>query len=149
MTKQEKAKDSRLRREYQITLEEWNKVYEYQGRCCAICTRSKGTSGKPLLMATDHCHFFGNLRGILCVTCNKGLGIFRDNLDNMKNAVLYLEHNPVTEALGKEMLTAPGRVGSKKRNKLLAAFRAARTNNDNEVARPKKKSKQRNTRRTK
>jgi hypothetical protein len=126
MTAQERAKDTRLRREFHTNLEEWNRVYEYQGRCCAICKRSVNKKGMKLILATDHCHTSGLLRGLLCWQCNKAIAIFNDNLDRLRNAVLYFEHNPYTVALGKEVFTAPGRVGTKARIKQLAVFNAAR-----------------------
>ena len=38
----------------------------------------------------DHCHNTGKYRGLLCVTCNTGLGAFKDNVDLMQKAIEYL-----------------------------------------------------------
>jgi len=55
---------------------------------CAIChivlTRKT--------MAADHCHETGKLRGVLCMVCNSGLGMFQDNPTLLRQAVIYLEH---------------------------------------------------------
>jgi len=126
MNAREKAKDTRLKREYHVTLEEWTKVYEYQGRKCAICKRSLNKKGKKLILSTDHCHKTGILRGLLCWQCNKAIAIFQDSLERLRNAVTYFEHNPFTVVLGREVFTAPGRVGTKARKKILAKFNMAR-----------------------
>ncbi|WP_407664890.1 endonuclease domain-containing protein [Micromonospora tarensis] len=39
----------------------------------------------------DHCHTSKDVRGVLCRTCNTGLGMFRDNTALLQAAVRYLE----------------------------------------------------------
>lgn len=41
----------------------------------------------------DHDHETNKVRGLLCSTCNIGLGLFRDNIKNLKSAIEYLTHN--------------------------------------------------------
>jgi hypothetical protein len=149
VTKQEKAKDARLKREYHVTLEEWNAVLKWQRGKCAICRRSHGKAGQKLTFSTDHCHKTGLLRGLLCWQCNKAIGVFQDSIDSLRNAVLYFEHNPFTVVLGEPRYTAPGEIGAKKRKKQLAVFNAARGISDNKVERHKAKSKQRRVSSTK
>ena len=53
--------------------------------CCDIC-------GKAYVKAdVDHCHTTGKFRGLLCGECNKGLGLFYDNIDTLNRAIKYLE----------------------------------------------------------
>ena len=113
----ERVKDARLRREYGITLPEYNRVIRGQGGCCAICKRLVKEFKNAL--AVDHSHSLGTVRGLLCWNCNKALGVFRDDIERIKAAVVYLANPPVTEILGRTVVTAPGKVGSKKRRKLL------------------------------
>lgn len=121
MTKAEKAKDARLRREYHITLAEYKKVLKHQGNCCAICKRN--VSEFKYALAVDHCHTEpAHVRGLLCWGCNKAVAVFRDSIAKLVATVEYLTNHPVTIALGREVITAPGRVGTKKRAKLLKAM---------------------------
>ena len=39
----------------------------------------------------DHCHKTGKIRGLLCDTCNRALGLFKDDIQMLKNSVAYLE----------------------------------------------------------
>lgn len=38
----------------------------------------------------DHCHTTGEVRGVLCRQCNQALGLFKDNLETLENAIIYL-----------------------------------------------------------
>ncbi|SPL97795.1 Phage endonuclease VII [[Actinomadura] parvosata subsp. kistnae] len=55
-----------------------------QGGLCAICRVVPGTF-------VDHCHATGQVRGVLCFTCNNGLGHFADNAVVLELAALYPE----------------------------------------------------------
>lgn len=78
-------------RKYGITLEEYNKIFEKQNGCCAICRQHQSELKKKL--AIDRNHNTGEVRGLLCDNCNHGLGMFHtDNgIDLLKKAIKYLE----------------------------------------------------------
>jgi recombination endonuclease VII len=59
-----------------------------QGGVCKIC-KQPPKDGKRL--HTDHCHKSGRIRGLLCETCNWGLGHFKDNPELLRKAAEYLE----------------------------------------------------------
>jgi len=70
---------------------------EQNGRC-AICP-SAGDLTRQRPLDTDHNHYGGRLRGLLCPPCNRGLGLFDENPHTLQKAVLYLEKSHgLTEA---------------------------------------------------
>jgi hypothetical protein len=72
---------------YGITQEQYDALFAAQGSVCAICKAdTPGARG----WHTDHCHETGTVRGILCHSCNVGLGHFRDNLASLTRAIEYL-----------------------------------------------------------
>lgn len=78
-----------LQRLYGISLEEYEKMFYEQGRCCAICRRAADDFDRDL--AVDHDHNTGKVRGLLCPDCNRGLGGFNDDIELIRKALRYLE----------------------------------------------------------
>ena len=67
-----------------------------QGGVCAICKKpekSKWNTEQPMLLAVDHDHETGRVRGLLCNNCNTGLGKFMDDPDLLSSAIEYLRTN--------------------------------------------------------
>lgn len=58
---------------YNITLEDYDTLFQLQGGVCAICGKPE-TSAKVSNLAVDHNHINGSIRGLLCNKCNRGLG---------------------------------------------------------------------------
>lgn len=87
-------RNTRLKREYGITLEDYNKMLEDQNGVCSICKKSETSihekTNKLRNLAVDHCHETGKVRGLLCSKCNRGLGYFKDNVMNLIKAAKYL-----------------------------------------------------------
>lgn len=80
-------------KKYGITREEFNALWLAQGRKCGMCRVYVTRYGKPNranAACVDHNHKTGEIRGILCSTCNKGLGLIGDKKSNAVNAVKYL-----------------------------------------------------------
>lgn len=71
---------------YGITYDTWLSIIEDQGYRCKICA----VTLDPANWATDHCHTTGEVRGILCLHCNWGLGQFRDDPNRLISAIGYL-----------------------------------------------------------
>jgi len=78
-------------RMYKITPEEYDNLY-LNKKCC-ICGNSEqiGVYGKVKELAVDHCHTTGKVRGLLCQSCNVGLGAFKDNTEFLQKAITYLK----------------------------------------------------------
>lgn len=47
---------------------------------------------KKLLEVLEY-HTTGNIRGLLCNTCNRALGMFKDDINILHNAIIYLQNN--------------------------------------------------------
>lgn len=75
-----------LYRRHGITHEEYVKMWEYQHGCCAIC----GVDFKEEKSVIDHDHETGEVRGLLCNGCNRGIGFFMDNPQSLERAIEYL-----------------------------------------------------------
>ena len=73
----------RMRR-YRCTDEEYEELFRRQNGKCAIC----GMEVEKLVI--DHDHKTGKIRGLLCDSCNWGLGHFKDNPEYLRNAIDYL-----------------------------------------------------------
>jgi hypothetical protein len=78
-----------LVKSYGITLDDKRQMLIQQGGKCAICGNKLSAYGRG--SAVDHCHDTGNIRGVLCANCNKGLGCFKDDVSRLANAIQYLE----------------------------------------------------------
>lgn len=83
-------RDTMLRNNYGMSLDDYYQKYVSQDGKCAICGEKKPSSGRDGL-AVDHCHTKGHVRGLLCIHCNHGLGKFKDNPDLLQKAIEYLK----------------------------------------------------------
>lgn len=83
-----------LWKNYQLTADEFNKMWQAQDGKCLICKVELMPRGrKKNSAAVDHNHQTGAVRGLLCRLCNHGLGAFRDNPNILQSAAKYLEDN--------------------------------------------------------
>lgn len=87
-------RDCQLKREFGITLEDYNTRLKEQNFVCKICSEPEITkhhvSGKLKSLAIDHCHKTGKIRGILCQRCNRVLGKIKDSVDILDKMKAYL-----------------------------------------------------------
>ena len=83
---------SKLKRAYGITPLQYDEMFEAQNKSCAICGTKK-PGGRTKLFFIDHCHSTGKVRGLLCMRCNTGLGLFMDSKKFLANAISYLKEN--------------------------------------------------------
>lgn len=89
-TKRREA-NANLKRNYGITVNEYDEVLSAQGGVCAICgTDSPRGKGR---FSVDHDHDTGQVRGLLCTCCNTGIGMFEDSVANLASAINYLNRH--------------------------------------------------------
>jgi RNase P subunit RPR2 len=63
------------------------------GGRCEICGTSDRQNGR--LLAVDHCHDTGKLRGLLCSNCNTVLGLAKEQPAILLRAAEYLREHAV------------------------------------------------------
>ncbi len=87
-----RMKDYDLKRQYGIDLNEYERLFSLQFGKCAICEKHISEINKKHKkhLCVDHCHDTKIVRGLLCDKCNRGLGLFNDNIDMLKKAINYL-----------------------------------------------------------
>ena len=68
---------------YNLSLEDYDNLKDRQNGECAIC-------GQKNNLVVDHCHTTGNVRGLLCQKCNKGIGMLGDTKESLEKAFKYL-----------------------------------------------------------
>jgi hypothetical protein len=89
----DKVKSYDLKRKFNITLHDYERLFQQQNYVCAICQqpeRSLDKDGGPRRMPVDHCHTTGKVRGLLCTSCNRALGMFKDDPKILQKAIDYL-----------------------------------------------------------
>ena len=71
-------------RNYGLSEEHFRVLLESQNYECAIC-------GKPdRSLVVDHNHTTGKVRGLLCNSCNTGIGLLQDSVEVLRRAEGYL-----------------------------------------------------------
>lgn len=81
------ARKRSLERRYGLSLSDFEMLSNHQAGKCAICEMFP-SSGR---LVVDHCHTTNVVRGLLCNTCNIGLGAFKESLFNLSKAAEYLK----------------------------------------------------------
>lgn len=85
-----------LRREYGLTRDEFDLLFEQQEGLCAVCStlmcRCKTKCSKKAVVDHDHTKAGReSVRGLVCDACNVGMGRFRDEPRLLRNAATYLD----------------------------------------------------------
>jgi hypothetical protein len=79
---------------YGLTPATYLAIHDIQDGLCAICGKPEtkiGRGGEVKRLAVDHDHQTGQVRGLLCNTCNIGVGHFLDDPALMRTAADYIE----------------------------------------------------------
>lgn len=79
-----RSEEWRLRRAYGMTMQDRDSMSMQQSGKCAICGNA------PQRLHIDHCHTSGRVRGLLCGSCNRAVGLLKDCPDNFLRAIAYL-----------------------------------------------------------
>ncbi len=93
-------RNSRLKRQYKINLDDYAKILEKQNNKCAICLTDQSELKNNLSVDHDRKCCAGKdscgkcVRGLLCNNCNFALGHLKDNESLIQSALDYVrKHN--------------------------------------------------------
>ena len=78
-----------MKKHHGITVADYNRLYDEQGGCCAICGVER-PNGTIRGLYVDHCHETGKIRGLLCPPCNFRMSVV-DNPDWLAKGQAYKE----------------------------------------------------------
>lgn len=79
----QKRKGYNFKRQYNFSVDEFQKLKKQQKGRCAICHKRKQ-------LCVDHNHKSRKIRGLLCRTCNLAIGFFFDQIQLLEEAIRYL-----------------------------------------------------------
>lgn len=85
-----------LQRRYNLTGEQYAEMLAAQGFVCGVCGGVEThtyKSGKVKDLAVDHDHDTKEVRGLLCMNCNQGIGRLGDDPARLRAAAAYLERH--------------------------------------------------------
>jgi len=85
----ERLNRSRVLRKFGLSIEDFKKISDEQKGLCKICRLPP--NGNNEYLSVDHNHATGKIRGLLCSTCNSGLGYFKDSANYLRAAADYLD----------------------------------------------------------
>lgn len=84
---------SHLKKEFNMSLEDYALMLKSQNNCCKICGIDNVNNSQHKHLHIDHDHSTGKIRGLLCSKCNTLLGSCKDNIEILKNAIGYLNES--------------------------------------------------------
>lgn len=86
--KHENQRWAERKAKYGVTREIYAAMVAAQDGRCAVCGE------RPEKLCIDHDHESGDVRGLLCSSCNIALGHFRDDPERLARAIGYLRSPP-------------------------------------------------------
>lgn len=91
-------RNRKLVQNYGITRDDYEAMLEAQQGVCAVCQRpetkrANNGSGELRELSVDHCHATGQVRGLLCSTCNSAIGLLDEDESRLLAAISYLRRH--------------------------------------------------------
>ena len=82
-----------LRKRYAMDIIKYDELLESQHGVCAICgsSETKTRNGKTLQLCVDHNHKTQTIRGLLCSSCNLGVGNLIDTTTKADSLIKYIQ----------------------------------------------------------
>jgi len=80
---------ARRKKLYGVGAKEYQEMLEKQNFSCYTCKTHIKDQKKD--MAVDHCHKTQKVRGLLCDSCNRAIGLLKDSVEIAINIAEYLK----------------------------------------------------------
>lgn len=80
-----------IKTKYGLSPEQYHQLFVDQKNQCLICREDVQPFSGVRGSAVDHNHRTGQVRGILCASCNVGLGMFKEDPKLLEQAIQYLK----------------------------------------------------------
>lgn len=90
----EKGQKTYIKRIFGFEYEDVKRFQRLQNNKCALCGKASRRR-----LSIDHCHETGKFRGLLCDSCNKGLGLFKDDPELLIRAASYIQKHKENKEL--------------------------------------------------
>ena len=70
-------------------------MHDQQGGVCAVCEQPETGKNQfgTVSLAIDHDHDTGEIRKLLCMRCNRSLGLLRDSIQVLERMIDYLKEH--------------------------------------------------------
>lgn len=85
-----------LKRDYGLSLEDFDRMLAEQGGLCGICRREANESCR---WSVDHDHETGAVRGLVHKRCNLAISFLNESPESCRNAAIYLEKHKTVLSL--------------------------------------------------
>ena len=94
------ARNWSLKKAFGISLLDYQDMFVAQNGVCAICGNPEGgvINERRKWLAVDHDHKTNEVRGLLCESCNKAIGLMQDSIERLTSAIAYLKKYGTTNA---------------------------------------------------
>jgi len=89
-----KSSNTYLRANYNISIEDYEKMFAEQRGLCFVCKQPErriAKSGQLMALDVDHNHQTGEVRKLLCHACNVSIGFLDESSDRMRALADYIE----------------------------------------------------------
>lgn len=81
--------EAHLQKVYGIGISDYNRMFEAQDGCCAICGKHQSELKQRLFI--DHNHYTGEIRELLCCRCNHIVGGLESDVVETGLAMAYIK----------------------------------------------------------
>lgn len=88
-----RAREYDLKSKYGITSADYEEMLKSQDSKCKTCGTNVPGGRSTKYFHVDHCHDSGKIRGLLCSSCNKALGLLKESISTLENLIKYIEDN--------------------------------------------------------